>query len=387
MGNFVNGETISHCILLAQEAFNENEFEVSAMLLDSVKTVVHIYPALGGSKEGFETLVELLNGSLESSSPEIKKEIKQTHIVTMLTEILSAVTRSQHGIKEKGYMQISTLKADLIGICTNSGTAEQIKNAINILSALVKVDSMSDPEQFVNDCKNVFQPLLKKLTSSSRMKLILNDGGDNEKVIDTFNALTPMADCAPFLFLQNNADFGSKAVAFAKSILLEHDNDNIDKTCRGGKDLEEDKSKDSPKRKRKRLSRQREPSVSILSLSCQRICCAIEFLVTHIRSTIVFSRNKSRLVSAPSDQHLRDIFDVLVDLLQSGGLPRSNQDRSCNEPEERAALRECASLNLFRLCDSFLKLERIYLSTRMYHILSRSFLDKELSVRGAFKYF
>ena len=385
MGNFVNGEIISHCILLAQEAFNENEFEVCAMFLDSVKTAVTIYPALAGSKEGFETLVELLNGSLAPNSAESKKGIKHAQISTMLTEILLAVTRSQQGVcvKDKGNMDFSTLKDDLIGICTDSGTAEQTKNAIHMLSSLVKGDRNLSPEQYVNDCKDVFRPILKKLTSPSRMKIFLNDGSGNEKVIDTFNALIPMTDCAPFLFSQDNGDLGSKALAFAKNILLENDSSSIDETGGSGKDSK-DKSKDWVKGKRKRSSRNREPNVSILSLSCQTICCVIEFLVHHMRSTIIFSRNKSFLDSTPSEQHVKDIFGILVDLLQSGGVPRSNHHRQfCNDSVERAALRKCASLNLFRLCDSFLKLENKYLSTRMWHVLSKSFFDDDQSVRGA----
>lgn len=97
MGHFVNVENITHCILLAQESLNENQFSIATNFLLCVRTFVKIFPALAGTKEGFVTLIEMFT-ECSSKSYKFKAEIKKRNIVTILSGILAvaAQTRAIH---------------------------------------------------------------------------------------------------------------------------------------------------------------------------------------------------------------------------------------------------------------------------------------------------
>ncbi len=91
MGHFLNVETITHCILLAQEARHEKDLQVCMALLECVKVAVNMYPSLGGTEEGYETLVELLAECREQKGEDLKN-VKECGILTTLSGILAAVT-------------------------------------------------------------------------------------------------------------------------------------------------------------------------------------------------------------------------------------------------------------------------------------------------------
>lgn len=95
MGNYVNVEIITHCILLAQEAFRDGDFQVAMVFLNCVKMAVGIFPILGGNKECFGTLVELFSECRGSRTAELKKEIEKSGIVTVLSGILAAAASAR----------------------------------------------------------------------------------------------------------------------------------------------------------------------------------------------------------------------------------------------------------------------------------------------------
>ena len=92
MGNFVNVDTVTHCILLAQEALRERDFQVTMAFLECVKIAVNIYPSLGGTREGFETLVELFGECRSSLKGNEAEDAKETGILTTIIGILAIVT-------------------------------------------------------------------------------------------------------------------------------------------------------------------------------------------------------------------------------------------------------------------------------------------------------
>ena len=91
MGHFVNVETITHCILLAQEALHAKDLQVCMALLECVKVAVNIYPSLGSTEEGYETLIELF-AECRGQKGEDLKGVKDCGILTILSGILAVVT-------------------------------------------------------------------------------------------------------------------------------------------------------------------------------------------------------------------------------------------------------------------------------------------------------
>jgi hypothetical protein len=97
MGNFLNVEIINDCILLAQECFRGGHIPECAEFLTCVRTAVEIYPALGGTKEGFGTLMELFGECRAGSSSKTKKIIEEYDVVTTLSSILAAAAPAMAG--------------------------------------------------------------------------------------------------------------------------------------------------------------------------------------------------------------------------------------------------------------------------------------------------
>lgn len=87
----MNVETITHCILLAQEALHEKDLLVCMSLLECVKVAVNVYPSLGSTEEGYETLIELFAECRDQKGEDLKN-VKDSGILTTLSGILAAVT-------------------------------------------------------------------------------------------------------------------------------------------------------------------------------------------------------------------------------------------------------------------------------------------------------
>jgi hypothetical protein len=382
MGNFVNAETITHCILLAQEALRERDFQATMAFLETVKIAINIYPSLGGTKEGFETLVELFSecrNSLKSSEADDAKEVG---ILSTLIGILAAVTSSRkNSIKddEDEAGKEDDLKAELYKLCAKDGTPDQVKHAVYTLAALAN----KDIETNLDEQRKTFEPLLKTLSSSSNLRAS-NDSSKNESVINSLATLTALVESAPMLFMSpNENDRGIKAINFALSMLLEKDRDeqeNEESLDIDDEDLNEaSPSKTQPKKRKEGIN---------LSISCRMIVAAIEFVVCQIRYSFLQARKsldkvRTGQLRLPSSEHISSIFELLVNLIKDDGLfPSKENLQDFSGSNERASLRKCAAVSLLRLCDGSINIESKYLSSKYWHILSKIFVDEEFQVRG-----
>jgi hypothetical protein len=92
MGDFLNQEIVRHCILLAQECFQEEDIASSHKFLSCVQVAAESFPEVCSNEECFGTLMELFVACRIASSSELKKVIGHSGIVTTLSTILSAVS-------------------------------------------------------------------------------------------------------------------------------------------------------------------------------------------------------------------------------------------------------------------------------------------------------
>lgn len=100
MGHFVNAEVVHHCIILAQECFDQGEVAESAEFLACVKTFVDIYPSLGAGEEGFKSLQELFTDCRAKTGKE-KKVVEEFNMITTLSAILAKVATAANSKREK----------------------------------------------------------------------------------------------------------------------------------------------------------------------------------------------------------------------------------------------------------------------------------------------
>ena len=450
MGGFVNQDSISTCILLAQECFHEGDIDCTMVFLRAVKTAIDAFPRLATSKESFGTLVELF-GECQSSHVKNKKQIEEARTVSLLGTILALASRSltlassdqvrshllrahtslyllrsimrpsnissnilattsiQKGKSKDGSDDDASFQDDvqdlLIRLCTRDGTALQARNAVFTMAQLSKNSSTSSPasgEAALRKEREVFEPLLKALTSPSRMTIDdkrsnSSGGGGAKRIVSILSALAAVAEFAPSTFCASNGR-GGKAIKFAlESVLLgrsHSDESDSDSVHDGGSDAEssddDDESASASKSRRRSSHGRRRSSGSVkgssvdadVSLAALRACAAIELLVAHIRAT-ADARNKSvKGIQSPAADHITAVFATLEQILRDNGLPPSSRDRRyCTSSADRASLRQCAAVNLLRLCDPYLQLESRFLSNACWQALSGAFVDEENSVR------
>jgi hypothetical protein len=224
-------------------------------------------------------------------------------------------------------------------------------------------------------------------------------------LVSALSALAAFADCAPDVF--GASERGNKAVKFALETILmgvNHADDSDSDGDNEASDRENHEEGDTPsssrkkrprsasknKQGRKNLSPEAASSLledESLSVACRRVCAAIDFLVSFVRSSVLeLRRNPSssstHVPSSPSPAQVKQIFELMTQILHDKGLPPSNRDRrACKSRQDRAALRHCAAVHLLRLCDARLGLEKKYLTSGMWHTLSEAFLDEERVVR------
>ncbi len=249
------------------------------------------------------------------------------------------------------------------------------------MAALVDNQSVDQDSQ-----RKEFTPLLKALTASSSMCLSV-EGVDNEKIMNVMITLTAMVESVPVIFMgTKETDPGNKAVHFAlNEILLERgeEKDEDDNPMNETEDADDKQTTPSKRKPRRSITSK------TLSLACQRKIAAIDFLVSHIRSTILHARKSSKQQSSksigqiPSDEHISAVFEVLVNLIRDGGYMASSQSHlGKNVFKERSALRKAAAISLLKLCDGSLNIENKFLSSKYWHIFSRAFVDEDFEVRG-----
>lgn len=393
MGDSLNSEVVSHCVLLAQECLREGDVPAGGAFLATVKTAIDIFPVVCNSRETFGTLTELLSECCAASG-DMKKELRSSGIVTALSSILSAVAISQpRGVNNEDTTNKDDLRNQLTHLCTYDGTPEQARNAVYTLARLLNPGGESD---FASN--EELAPLLQTLTSTSRLK-ISTDKKESLKVVSILSAMSALTDCAPIVLTSSTR--GEKVVKFAlEGILLGRDHVGDES---GSEDDSDGDELDSPiassKKQRRSSSASKkknatpEANASMLedenlSIACRIICAATDFLVSHVRSTsLLHSVQKSSggtAVARPQSSQIRLLFQVLTQIIKDQGLPPSSRDRKlCGSRQDRAALRQCAAVSLLRLCDARLGLEKDMLSHSMWHTLSSAFLDEERVVRLA----
>jgi hypothetical protein len=308
------------------------------------------------------------------------------------------------------------LHKQLLNLCSRDGTPEQARHAVSTMASLLNPSA----DSLTQEQNDAFSPLLKSLTSPSRLTL---EGKDSTKLISVLTALAELADHAPSVF---DSTQGQKALTFALEMVLlgrahetEYDavlsDDENEQRDEEGKQAASPDSavakhrKSTPARKRSSNMKNLTPNANVsiledesLSVACRRLCAAIEFLVSYIRTSILVSKDyaSSSLISARSGSQssaptasqaavtaaspeiIEKVFDVLTQLLRDHGLPPSTHDRKdCKMRQDRAALRQVAATHLLRLCDARLALDKQFLTPLRWHTLSGDFLDDEKVVR------
>ena len=392
MGSFFNTAIIEHCIILSQESFEAGDCEVSSLFLDCVKTASSVFPALAATEEGFKNITEFFESSRTSSvTHTMKKDMEKFDLVTSLSDILAkaASSRSTSNVETHNQTIQSTeaLRTQLLRLCTRDGTPEQARNSVLAISSLINPNTKStDLASRIQEEKEEFLPVLKALVNPSRLSIPDDESNYTHKsrIISVLSAIAAISECAPYAFNAagegGKKGWGQRALDFALGTVLLGKRQSLSTSIDADDESESDDEDESPNKKAKK----REPSVH-----SRMVCCAIEVLVSHIRSTVMKlklhdTRSNHSYLKAPSTTYLNEVFGVLVKIIEDGGVPPSCVNgRFCKSKEDQTELRRCATVNLIRLSDSSLQLEQKYLTPRMWHIMSSAVLDKEPIVRGA----
>lgn len=430
MGTFINAENFEHCIILSQEAFEAEECEVSAGFLECIKMAATIFPSLGSLGGGFKNLVDFFDAVRTTTglSSSVKRDMGKYGMVTTLSDILArsgasaaaCQTSKKGGDEEMEFADddkssYDTLREQLLRLCTRDGTPEQARNSVYTISSMIKPpseQSSSNIASRVRKEKKEFEPLLKALVNPSRLSI--PDDTTNPKtrgrIVSILSAIAAIAECAPYAFNApgegHRLGWGRRALEFCLDTALLGKNARLNSSAMDddGSDSDEESSDEelSPVKKGRSKRKSKGSKAKEVSVHCQMLCGAIEVLVAHIRSTIVNagrggnsggknSKNSRRSsdddapkLAPPSSDHIKQVFDALVQILEDGGVPPSSVNgRYCQAAIDKAELRRAASVNLLRLCEANLGLES-YLTPRMWHILSTALLDEDMTVRSVF---
>lgn len=372
MGHFVNIDTVHHAILLAHECLSGGDYQGCGIFVACLNSIAAAFPSLCANKEDFSNLLELFTECRGVTNPKAKEQVKQLELITTVSSIVALAAQAS----KNGRMD-DELQGQLLNLCTRDGTPEQAQHAVQTIVALIMDENADEDDQ-----KKALAPLLKALTSPSRLNLSLDSG--SSKVICALAALSALAERMPSLF--ETSGQGSKAIKFALETVLLGRRDSIE-----APDDDDDSStvgRDTSKSPKNRRQSNQSPGAKkileddSLSVACRRACAAVEFLVTHIRSALIAKRVVKANIESPSSDHISQVFSVLIQILHDKGiLPGSQDRRDCRSRQDRAAVRECVSVQLFRLCDTRLQLVDSHLSIAMWHTLSASLLDEEKRVR------
>lgn len=92
MGDFVNKEVVRHCILLADECFQDDDIDSARKFLDCVCLAAESFPELCSTTECFGTLIELFVSCRMLTSTKVKRLITRYGVLSTLGAILSKVS-------------------------------------------------------------------------------------------------------------------------------------------------------------------------------------------------------------------------------------------------------------------------------------------------------
>jgi hypothetical protein len=405
MGDLINYDTIHHCVLLSQECLREGAFEAAHKFLVCVQLAADSFPSLCAKEEVFDTLTEIFqecNSMASSSSSHQKNEIDQSTIMTILSAILASVSpyRSYSG-KDAPNLLEDDFHKKLVTLCRD-GTPEQARHAVATMAALsMPKDGMSLTQEQTDTSLS----LLKTLATPSR--LAIASTGSSTKLVCVLVALAELADHAPTVF--ESSSRGTNALKFALEKVLmgrahstsknddDDDDDDDDNGSSSSDDETEIEETKTPKRgrngrKSNSVSSHLSPTTADtslvedenLSISCRTLCAAIELLATFIRSSVFTAKKMKTVLPKESIDLIGKVFDILSQILRDQGMPPSSRDRKmCSLRQDLAALRQCAAIHLFRLCDTRLGLDQKYLTTEKWGFMASSLLDDERVVRKA----
>lgn len=272
---------------------------------------------------------------------------------------------------------LSDLQAQLEDLCTKDGSPEQAQNAVYALRRLHGSQNLQR-----------FSSLLDTLTSASKLR-VSADKKESVKVVTYLASLAALAECAPALL--SSSPRATRAIQFAlEKILLGRDGDSSDSDSDDDADVEDETPAKRRSRKKHGTPKSNGPILedSNLSVSCRRLCAAMDFLVSFVRSSsLAHQSNKDdKTVRILPKEQVRTFLQLLSMIIQDHGLPPSRADRKlCQSRQDRAALRQNAGVSLVRLCDPRLGFERDLdlVTNSMWHTLGDVIVDEERVVRDA----
>ena len=335
-------------------------------------------------------------------------------------------------------MQSSTisdegLSSQLVKLCCGDGSPEEARLAVSTLAAL---NNPTKDVLLTQRQKDSFEDLLKALTMPSRLTFAKKS--QSTKLISVLVSLAELAECSPVVFHASSR--GKKAVHFAMEMILLGRAHSSNSKGDSDDDSESDSDLDAASPSRSDIRRKPMSSTPVrqvdgensenvspggnvslledgnLSIACRTLCAAMEFLASYIRASILSSWESSSKKKAlairsddkennqsdsqsssqssdtpkptaevdtkPSPDLIENVFNILSQILRDHGLPPSSHDREhCKLRQNRAALRQCAAIQMLRLCDARLNLDSKFLTPSRWHTLSGVFLDDERVVR------
>ncbi|GKY98371.1 hypothetical protein MPSEU_000794700 [Mayamaea pseudoterrestris] len=398
MGDFMNASVAAECARLAHESFNEEDITACAAFLSSIKTIIDIFPTLGGVSETFSNLTDLFSSCRAIDDKDRKKDLAENGILTTLSSILAVAApapKASDNMDIEDDVNTTQLQEELMQLCTRDGTPEQARHAMYTLARVLLPKAAADEahsSQSAKAKKQTLSHVISVLTAPN--KLVIASSEKSLNLVRTMSALSALSDCASEVLL--SSDRGQKAMKFALETLLMGRNrsDEAGEDESTAASTAEAKTPSSGRKQRSVGSSRKhitpEMASSLLedenlSITCRTVCAAIDFLVCTIRSALLYSfQNKSDGLREQITPFIGKVFQQLIQMLRDQGLPPSESDRRrCNARQDRAALRQCASVHLFRLCDPRLGLESRYLDLTGWKCLADMLLGEERVVREA----
>lgn len=407
MGDFLNLDVIQHCSMLALECFQGELWDAAQKFLSCVQLAASSFPVLCASEEVYENLSTIFRDCSDLlSSASRRKKIEYSNIVTTVSAILASA--SPYRKLSKDAVEVEDMQKQVVRLCQD-GTPEQARHAVATIAALLVP---KDDVALTQEQTDAFLPLLQILATPSRLAISSSSTGSSTRLACVLVALAELADRAPGAFDSSERGKMALKLAFDRVLLGRSHSATTTKKSRSGidKDTEEndvsDEERDgeetkTPARKRRKSPKSTNDTTHLspvagtslvedhnLSISCRTLCAAIEFLSTYIRSSVLTKKSvgtpESTSATTTSQEFIDNFFGVLSQILRDQGMPPSSRDRQlCSARQDRAALRQCAAIHLFRLCDTRLGLDQKYLTSQRWHFLSFALLDDERVVRTA----
>ncbi|GAX25627.1 sister chromatid cohesion protein PDS5 [Fistulifera solaris] len=344
MGNSVNETILEDCVVLAQEMWEEEHLVTCSKVLECIHHIVGVFPSLGGKK--FETLCDIYHECRAKS----EKNHPANAMATLLSETIARMA-------ESGKITLNDADAiewQLSKVCTSSNSPLQARHATSTLISL-----------FHEERPEIFSKLLRTLTGRL--------GSTSAKLTCALAALSVLEEKIPSL----DPTRSSKAFEFVlNSVIIGDDESSNSAIIMGERDDDEEDSENEDRPVSRKRGQHSTPDSSkhtledeSVSESCRRLVAAMEFLTACVRS------NRA--------QQAQKVVELLLQLLRDNGCPWSSRDQAeCRSRQDRAALRKCAGIQVLRLCEGRVGVER-NLTPAQWHVLSQVFLDEEMSVRAA----